>query len=93
MNEQLRLILAQREIRHNLQRITAAGSKVSYHQIDVRDRDGVKNLLDRVCRQYGLVRGLIHGAGVLADRRIDDQTDAQFAQVFDTKVGRAALAL
>ncbi len=86
MNEQLRLILAQREIRRNLQRITAAGSEVSYHEIDVRDRDAVKNLLAGICRQYGPVRGLIHGAGVLADRRIDDQTDAQFAQVFDTKV-------
>ena len=30
--------------------------------------------------------GLIHGAGVLADRRIVDQTDAQFQQVLDTKV-------
>ena len=32
------------------------------------------------------VRGLIHGAGVLADRRIVDQTDAQFDLVYDTKV-------
>ena len=29
---------------------------------------------------------MIHGAGVLADRRIEDQTESQFAQVLDTKV-------
>ena len=32
------------------------------------------------------VRGLIHGAGVLADRKIVDQTDGQFDLVYDTKV-------
>ncbi len=32
------------------------------------------------------MRGLLHGAGVLADRRIDDQTVAQFREVFATKV-------
>ena len=46
----------------------------------------MKDLLEGVCGRSGPVRGLIHGAGVLADRRIEDQTDAQFAHVFDTKV-------
>ncbi len=86
LSEQLRLIQSQREIRRNLQRIAAAGSNVTYHAIDVRNRDAVKDLLEGVCGRSGPVRGLIHGAGVLADRRIEDQTDAQFAHVFDTKV-------
>ena len=86
LSEQLRLIQSQREIRRNLQRIAAAGSNVTYHAIDVRNRDAVKDLLEGVCTRSGPVRGLIHGAGVLADRRIEDQTDAQFAHVFDTKV-------
>jgi NAD(P)-dependent dehydrogenase (short-subunit alcohol dehydrogenase family) len=86
LSEQLRLIQSQREIRRNLQRIAAAGSNVTYHAIDVRNRDAVKDLLEGVYTRSGPVRGLIHGAGVLADRRIEDQTDAQFAHVFDTKV-------
>jgi acyl transferase domain-containing protein/NAD(P)-dependent dehydrogenase (short-subunit alcohol dehydrogenase family) len=86
LSEQLRLIQSQREIRHNLQRIAAAGADVTYHAIDVRNRDAVKGLLEGVCTRSGPVRGLIHGAGVLADRRIEDLTDAQFAHVFDTKV-------
>ncbi len=66
---------------------------MEYHAIDVRDRGAVKNLLAEVCLRSGPIRGMIHGAGVLADRRIEDQTDAQFAQVFDTKVqGLEALA-
>ena len=86
LGEKLRLIQSQREIRRNLERIAAAGSDVTYHAIDVRNRDAVKHLLEGVLRRSGPVRGLVHGAGVLADRRIEDQTDAQFAHVFDTKV-------
>ncbi len=86
VNEHLRLILSQREIRGNLKRIAEAGAEVSYHAVDVRDREAVHGLLAAVCRQAGPVRGLVHGAGVLADRRIEDLTDSQFAQVFDTKV-------
>ena len=36
--------------------------------------------------ELGPIRGLVHGAGVLADRKIEDQTDEQFARVFETKV-------
>ena len=36
--------------------------------------------------QFGTVRGVVHGAGVLADRKIVDQTDSQFDLVYDTKV-------
>jgi NAD(P)-dependent dehydrogenase (short-subunit alcohol dehydrogenase family)/acyl carrier protein len=86
LNERLRLIHARREIRRNIRRIEAAGSEVTYHGIDARDHAGVRNLLQRIRAESGPVRGLIHGAGVLADRRIEDQSDEQFAEVFDTKV-------
>jgi NAD(P)-dependent dehydrogenase (short-subunit alcohol dehydrogenase family) len=59
---------------------------VEYHQVDVRDADEVRKVLDHVRAEHGPIRGLIHGAGVLADRRIVDQTDEQLASVFDTKV-------
>src|SRR5439155_10557670 len=40
------------------------------------------------------ITGVVHGAGVLADRRIEDQTDDQFDMVYSTKVAglRAVLA-
>jgi acyl transferase domain-containing protein/NAD(P)-dependent dehydrogenase (short-subunit alcohol dehydrogenase family) len=86
LQHEARLVQARREIGRNLRRIRAAGSDVSYHAIDVRDRSAVHELLEEIRRGYGPVRGLVHGAGVLADRRIEDQTDAQFAEVYDTKV-------
>ena len=39
-----------------------------------------------VRNRLGPIAALVHGAGVLADRRIEDQTDEQFDDVYDTKV-------
>jgi malonyl CoA-acyl carrier protein transacylase/acyl carrier protein/NADP-dependent 3-hydroxy acid dehydrogenase YdfG len=87
VGEQFRRVVAAREIRHTLERIEAAGAKAVYHAVDVRDAAAVHACLGAVRATLGPIRGLIHGAGVLADRRIEDQTDSQFAAVYDTKVG------
>ena len=76
-----------REIACNLARIEAAGAaKVVYRAVDVRDAAAVRACLGATRSELGPIRGLVHGAGVLADRRIEDQTDAQFATVYDTRV-------
>jgi acyl transferase domain-containing protein/NAD(P)-dependent dehydrogenase (short-subunit alcohol dehydrogenase family) len=86
IGQEVAMILAQREVRRQLARIEAAGSPVEYHSVDVRDPRAVRAAIERTVARYGPIRGLIHGAGVLADRRIVDQTDSQFSLVFDTKV-------
>jgi NAD(P)-dependent dehydrogenase (short-subunit alcohol dehydrogenase family) len=86
IGEQFRRLAAGREIARNLGRIEAAGAKVVYRAVDVRDHAAVRACLDAIRAEHGPVRGLFHGAGVLADRRIEDQADEQFATVYDTKV-------
>ncbi len=81
-----REVLAQREIRGHLSRIRAEGATALYRTVDVRNSDEVRKVLDEVREKLGPVRGLIHGAGVLADRRIEDKTEAQFDLVYGTKV-------
>ena len=81
-----RQLLAQREIRAQLERLIAAGARAVYHCVDVRDAAAVKSVLADVRRRHGAIRGLIHGAGVLADRRIEDKTAEQFDSVYATKV-------
>jgi acyl transferase domain-containing protein/NAD(P)-dependent dehydrogenase (short-subunit alcohol dehydrogenase family)/acyl carrier protein len=76
-------ILAAREIRGTLERITAAGGKVLYRSVDIRDVAAVRAALDGI----GAITGVIHGAGVLADRRLEDLTVEQFDSVYETKVG------
>jgi NAD(P)-dependent dehydrogenase (short-subunit alcohol dehydrogenase family) len=67
---------------------------VIYRAVDVRDAATVAAVLEEVRRQVGPIRGLVHGAGVLADARIEDKTAAQLDAVYGTKVDglRALLA-
>lgn len=79
-------ILAAREVTKNLDAIRQAGGKVEYRCADVTDRAAVEQLLESVRDQYGPITGLVHGAGVIEDRRIEDKTVDQFRRVYDTKV-------
>ena len=79
-------IRAGREIRRTIERISHAGSEVAYRSADVRDADAVRRTLAPLIEEYGPVTGLVHGAGVLADRNIEDKSDEDFARVYDTKV-------
>ena len=79
-------VLARREIRAQLGRLEAAGALASYHAVDVRDSATLARILADVRRRHGAIRALVHGAGVLADRRIEDKTSEQFDLVYGTKV-------
>ncbi len=94
IGDQFRGVAANREVVRNLRRIEEAGGRAVYRSVDVRDAEAVAACLAAIRDEFGPVRALVHGAGVLADRRIEDQTDEQFAAVLDTKVAglRALLA-
>jgi acyl transferase domain-containing protein len=79
-------VVAGREIRQTLESIEAAGARAVYLTVDIRQPKAVAGLLAAVREEFGPVRGIIHGAGVLADARIEDKTDDQFERVFSTKV-------
>jgi acyl transferase domain-containing protein len=95
IGERCRGILAAREVRETLARIARAGGEARYRAADARDADRLREIFDEVRRDWGPIRGVVHGAGVLADRLILDKTDDQFRRVYETKVGglRAILAV
>ena len=86
--------ISNREVTANLQAMEAAGAKVIYKSVDIRDAAAVGKLLAEVRLDHGPIRGIVHGAGVLADRKIEDKTAEQFELVYSTKVDglRALLA-
>ncbi|MEE8233548.1 MAG: acyltransferase domain-containing protein, partial [Gammaproteobacteria bacterium] len=61
-------IIADREIRNNLQRIEATGVKVMYRAVDVRIKNKVMAAVDEARKSLGVISGFVHGAGVLADK-------------------------
>ncbi len=83
---QYRQLMAQREIRARLAELEQHGARALYRSVDVRDAKAVSEVLGEVRLTVGAIRGLIHGAGVLADRRIEDKTDEQFREVYGTKI-------
>jgi KR domain-containing protein len=83
---QAKMILDCRAIRQNVARLEAAGAEVSYRAVDVREAVAVKAAIDDIRQHWGPIRGIVHGAGVLADALLASQTDEQFDQVFRTKV-------
>jgi acyl transferase domain-containing protein len=87
LGDEYHRLIASREIRRTLKRLEAAGVNARYCSVDVRDEQAVKSALASVPSSLGPVRGLVHGAGVLADRSIDQKTLADFESVYSTKVG------
>lgn len=81
-----RHILARREIEHTLQTIKRAGGRAMYVCADVTDGQGLPKKLTDPIRQMGPITGLIHGAGALADKRIEGKTAQDFETVYQTKV-------
>jgi len=89
VNDECQRVLTNREIRDNLRRIERAGSRVAYRSVDARNTNEVQRVVSEARKEFGAIVGLIHGAGVLADKKIEDKTDAQFESVISTKVGGA----
>ncbi|MDF1580749.1 MAG: SDR family NAD(P)-dependent oxidoreductase [Desulfuromonadales bacterium] len=86
VGQQYQQVLDQREIRNTLRRIKEAGGQPIYRCVDLRDAAAVALVINAIREEYGPIKGLIHGAGVLADRLIKDKTSEQFSQVVATKV-------
>ena len=79
-------VLQDREVRDNIQGLRNAGAQVIYCSVDIRDTAAVAATLKDIRAKYGPVRGLVHGAGVLADKLIVDKTVDQFQSVYSTKI-------
>jgi acyl transferase domain-containing protein/acyl carrier protein/NADP-dependent 3-hydroxy acid dehydrogenase YdfG len=86
IDQQARHVLANREIRATLETIRGFGVDVDYLPLDIRDASAVRRGIADLSTKYGPIRGVIHGAGVLEDRKIEDKTREQFEHVYATKV-------
>ncbi|MEE8415778.1 MAG: beta-ketoacyl synthase N-terminal-like domain-containing protein, partial [Desulfobacterales bacterium] len=69
VDKKFKSILSNRDISRTLNRIRKTGSPAEYICADVIDRRTLKKKLASVVEKLGPVTGIIHGAGVLADRR------------------------
>jgi short-subunit dehydrogenase len=79
-------LLAQREVRATLAAAEQQGIAARYFSADINNGTELRGVLDEVRQNFGPIAGVVHGAGVLADKRLEDLDDEQFIKVFSTKV-------
>ncbi|MEL7042303.1 MAG: SDR family NAD(P)-dependent oxidoreductase [Pseudomonadota bacterium] len=79
-------VLASQEIRNTLEVLADEGISAQYVQLDVTDGKQVRAQVTHLVNTYGPITGLVHGAGVLADRLASQKTKADMAHVFAPKV-------
>ncbi|MCW8929910.1 MAG: SDR family NAD(P)-dependent oxidoreductase, partial [Gammaproteobacteria bacterium] len=86
VNKRLRAIKSEREISKTLNQIKSLGGKAEYISADVTNSDALKEKSAPAVKKLGKITGLIHGAGVLADKPINKKTEADFNAVLNTKI-------
>ena len=83
VQREVRRILSRREINGTLREIETAGGKATYLSVDVTNAAALHSAL---APWHARVTGIIHGAGVLADKLIAKKTAADFDKVYGVKV-------
>ena len=86
LEEKYRRAIINREMLATRAQIEAAGAQATYQSLDIRDVKAVAESVQQMRTRYGPIRGIVHGAGVLQDRLIEEKTDLQFDEVYSTKV-------
>jgi NAD(P)-dependent dehydrogenase (short-subunit alcohol dehydrogenase family) len=82
----LKEILSQREITANLEVIQQAGGKAEYISANVTNSIELKEKLTSVVKKFGIITGIIHGAGNLADKLIEKKSVQDFEAVYAAKI-------
>ncbi|MFN2310146.1 MAG: SDR family NAD(P)-dependent oxidoreductase, partial [Gammaproteobacteria bacterium] len=78
IQQALRPVLSIREIQHSLAAIRQVGGQAEYVSADVTDAAEIKRQIQPLSERLGPITGLIHGAGVLADKHVEKKTLAEF---------------
>ncbi len=86
LNARARALLSGAEIRDTLDAIRTAGGDAIYIPADVADRSALARAIAEAEARLGPITGLVHGAGVLADKLIREKTPEQLARVFGPKI-------
>jgi len=86
VNKRLRAIKSDREISKTLSQISSLGGKAEYISADVTNSTALKEKVAPAVDKLGQITGMIHGAGVLADKPIQKKTEDDFNAVLNTKI-------
>ncbi|NJP20345.1 MAG: SDR family NAD(P)-dependent oxidoreductase [Hydrococcus sp. CRU_1_1] len=75
-----------REIDSTLSTIRNLGGTAEYLSVDLTNFSALQTAINSVVQRLGKVTGIIHGAGNLADKLIEDKSEQDFEKVYSAKV-------
>ncbi|HXC03575.1 MAG TPA: SDR family oxidoreductase [Bacteroidia bacterium] len=75
-----------REITETLDILKRNGATVRYKTVNIANKQEVEVATDAIRAEFGSIHGIVHAAGVLADKFIHEKTREQFLHVFNTKI-------
>ncbi len=82
-------VLTRREILGTLDAVAEAGGQALYVSADVTDREALQSGIEEGLRRLDptqRITGIIHGAGLIADKPIEEKTGEDFERVYAVKV-------
>lgn len=85
IEKKAKAILDQRDMLNTFRTLEKTGCTVRYYPCDVNNREKLSATMEQIRQELGDVRGIIHGAGLLADCKIWNKEMARFRAVLDTK--------
>ncbi|MCP6761474.1 MAG: SDR family NAD(P)-dependent oxidoreductase [Fischerella sp. CENA71] len=86
VQKKYKAISSRREIQATLRAIEEAGGQAEYLSVDITDAAQIQEQVTTAVERLGAVTGIIHGAGNLADKRIENKSERDFEIVYTTKV-------
>ncbi len=85
IEKKAKAILDQRDMLNTFSTLEKTGCTVRYYPCDVNNREKLAATIGQIRQELGEIRGIIHGAGLLADCKIWNKEMARFRGVLDTK--------
>jgi NAD(P)-dependent dehydrogenase (short-subunit alcohol dehydrogenase family) len=86
IQKQLTTLTARREIQATLQQLADCDRPTEYLSVDVTDCSTLQAKLTPIVARLGQITGIVHGAGNLADKLIENKTAQDFELVYAAKV-------
>ena len=86
IRREIGLIQAVREIKANCSDFEERGAQVLYRPVDVTDEKSLASLVEEVSESWGPINVIVHGAGVIDDRALQEKSGDDWDRVVETKV-------
>ncbi len=86
LQKEIKNVLSSREISSTLQEIEKHGGEAVYISADVTNEKTLIPQVQSAVNKFGPITGVIHGAGNLADKLVENKTSRDFGLVVNTKI-------